>query len=201
MTSRAIGMGSTKLAPPRLASRLGVCALLLVVIAHGPARGQQSASYRLEEHTVNAGGHPAGGAVLSSPSYSIRLDAIGDGVARSGAGGTSYGLDAGFVAAYRPPGEVRNLTVDADKITLRWDPESSAGSYNLYRDLLTVLSSLGYGSCQQWNLVTETAVDGAIPPSADGFFYLVTVENRLAEEGTKGFDSAGGERPNVAPCP
>jgi hypothetical protein len=34
----------------------------------------------------------------------------------------------------------------------------------------------------------------------DGFFYLVTVENRLSEEGTKGFDSGGGERTGSA-CP
>jgi hypothetical protein len=34
-----------------------------------------------------------------------------------------------------------------------------------------------------------------------GLFYLLTAENRLAEEGTIGTDSDGGERANDSPCP
>jgi len=49
-------------------------------------------------------------------------------------------------------------------------------------------------------LAGENATDASIPAAATGYFYLVTAENRLAEEGTKGSNSTGGERlGNVCP--
>ena len=41
-----------------------------------------------------------------------------------------------------------------------------------------------------------------VPGSGDaGFLYLVTAENALDEEGSKGSDSAGVPRGNPVPCP
>ena len=53
-------------------------ALLLVL----PVYAQESASFKLTEHVFNAGGNPADGAVLASASFRIKLDAIGESVAR-----------------------------------------------------------------------------------------------------------------------
>jgi hypothetical protein len=112
----------------------------------------------------------------------------------------SYKIGGGFVAPYPPPGEVSGL-VFSDNQTLVWDPEPSTGIYNLYRDLISSVTGLGYGSCEQQDLPNETAVDPGLPPGDDGYFYLVTVENLLAEEGTKGFATNTTERANPAPCP
>lgn len=165
-----------------------------------PSGAQESASYQLKEHVFNAGGHPDNGTSLASTHYQIRLDAIGDAAARSGLTSASYRMEAGFVVAYPPPGEVANLRF-ADDTTLMWQPEPSIGSYALYRALLTALSGGSTGDCSQFGLTGITATDAAAPPVGNGFFYLVTARNRLAEEGTKGFDSAGAERPNPVPCP
>ena len=87
-----------------------------------------------------------------------------------------------------------------DKDTLAWEPEKSVGDYNLYRDRVSDLAGLGYGTCEQWDLADETATDTDPVPAGDGFFYLVTAENRLDEEGTKGTDGAGTRRKgNVCP--
>ena len=63
------------------------------------------------------------------------------------------------------------------------------------------VAALGYGACEQYGLTGNSATDNAAVPAGDGYFYLVTAENRLDEEGTKGFDSAQVERTNDAPCP
>jgi hypothetical protein len=173
-----------------------VVALVLTI----PALAQESASYNLGEHVLNAGGHPANGAFLSSASYRIRLDALGDAVAGTALSGASFHADAGFVSAYPPPGLVDDVRfIDHD--TMVWHPEKSVGVYNLYRDLLSALHSLGYGSCEQHSLEEATATDAASPPASDGYFYLVTAENRLNEVGSKGSDSDGAPRANAAPCP
>ena len=75
------------------------------------------------------------------------------------------------------------------------------GHYNLYRDLVSNLSGLDYGECDQYELPDESATDTDPVSVGDGFFYLVTVENRLGEEGTKGRHSDGSERPNPNFCP
>jgi hypothetical protein len=161
---------------------------------------QQSTSYKLTEQTFNAGGHPANGVVMTSPSHRVRLDAIGEVVAGTGLSAASFHLNGGFTSAYPPPGEVAGLRF-VGTTTLAWSPEPSAGTYNLYRDLLSTLSGRTYGACQQSSLASETATDTGTPPVGNGWFYLVTAENRLSEEGTKGQDAAGAERPNAYPCP
>jgi hypothetical protein len=75
------------------------------------------------------------------------------------------------------------------------------GIYNLYRDRISNLFGVNFATCEQEALTMPTAVDSDPPPTADGYFYLVTAENRLNEEGTKGFQSDGTERLNAAPCP
>jgi hypothetical protein len=182
-------------------SLAGVAAVGLAIMAVCPAHAQQSASYRLTENVFNQGGHPANGVVLSSTSWRVTLDAVGDGVASTALASASFRMEGGFPAGYPPPGEVHDLRVLADRETLAWDPEPSIGVYNLYRDLLSHLSGLGYGTCAQSDLEDETTGDPAVPPAADGYFYLVTAENRLREEGTKGFDSGNEERQNATPCP
>ena len=93
------------------------------------------------------------------------------------------------------------LVLLADDVTLQWNPEKSTGRYNLYRDLISGLAGLGYGACEQQALPDETTTDPDTPLVATGYFYLVTAENLLTEEGTKGFHSDGSRRPNHDPCP
>jgi hypothetical protein len=75
---------------------------------------------------------------------------------------------------------------------MEWAPHPSAGAYNLYRNKLSYLTD--YGPCYQQAIAAPTATDPEPPTSRVGFYYLVTVENRLAEEGGKGTDSAGTAR-------
>lgn len=174
--------------------------VLSILAGTAPAPpAQQSTSYRLSENDLNEGGHPAGGVTPSSGSFRLSLDAIGEALHVAGASSASYRMDAGFVIAYRPPGEALDLAWST-KTTLAWSPEPSVGSYNVYRGLVSALPG-GYGACLAANLPGETATDAAIPPAGDCYFYLVTAENRIEQEGTKGHDSLGTERSNAAPCP
>ena len=175
-------------------------ALLLVMLALAPAAfGQQSTSFRLEEQVFNAGGRPGQGGIGTSTSFRISLEAIGESLVASGPSSSSFQLDGGFVAAYPPPGEVLGLQF-LNTTTLEWDPEGSGGLYNLYRGKLHVVS-LGYGACHEQEIAATTTNDFDVPPSGTGLFYLVTVENRLAEEGSNGTNSNGVERNNGVPCP
>lgn len=173
--------------------------LSITLVLAAPAPAQESPSYKLREHVWNAGGNPDGGAVLASPSFRVKLDAIGEGVAGAALGSASYHMDGGFVPAYPPPREVLNLRF-ANKTTLSWDPERSVGDYDVYRDPLGSLPG-SFGVCLQHDIAAQMAVDAGVPGVGSGYFYLVTAENRLDEEGTKGFRSNGTERPNPAPCP
>ena len=74
-----------------------------------PALAQSGATYKLEEHTFNAAGHPDGGSLMTGAGYRITLDAVGDGVAAKGLAGSSYSMGAGFGTAYGPPGQVSGL--------------------------------------------------------------------------------------------
>jgi len=173
--------------------------LLLGVVLVCSVSAQESTSYKLNEHTFNAGGNPADGVVLTSASYKITLDAIGDSVVQTGLSSSSYRMDGGFGSAYPPPGEVLELEF-TDAQTLVWGRERSVGVYNLYRGLVDGLDGSVYGSCEEPNIATNTATDSDPVPSGDGYFYLVTAENRLGEEGTKGVDSSDSVRDgNVCP--
>jgi len=83
---------------------------------------------------------------------------------------------------------------------MHWDAEPSAGVYNIYRELMSDLSGTGYGECFAPDVSGTTGTDPGTPPASDGWFYLVTAENRLGEEGTKGWNSGATERQgNVCP--
>lgn len=170
--------------------------LLLVVASVCVA--QESPSFKLVESAFNAGGDPANGSWPSSASFRMNLDAIGDAALGTGPASASFRLDGGFVSGYRPPREVTGLRL-ADALTLVWEAEPSTGDYNLYRGNLG--SFTAYGNCLQSRLVTTTTTDAGSPASRAGYYYLVTAENRLDEEGTKGTNSAGAPRVNAAPCP
>jgi hypothetical protein len=174
--------------------------VLLVLAVSVPAMAQTSASYRLTEHAFNAGGRPDDGSVPMSPNLKISLDAIGDAALGQTLSSANYRMDGGFAGRYPPPGETRGLLFTTKDI-LQWDPERSVGVYNLYRDDLSALSGLGYGACEQYGITGQTANDTDEPSAGNGYFYLVTAENRLGEEGTKGYDSDNAKRGNPAPCP
>lgn len=175
-------------------------ALFIVLMLPCAALAQDSASYSLREHTFNAGGSPAEGAVLTSASYRIKLSAVGQGLVPLKSSSPSYITKPEFVSAYPPPGEVLDLLF-TDATTLVWIPEKSVGVYNLYEGSVTDPFDPAYGTCQPPSLAVETATITDTPPVGGILFFLVTAENLLAEEGTKGDDSTGTERPNPTPCP
>jgi hypothetical protein len=173
-------------------------ALLAVAVSIGLLPAQTSSSYKMTEATFDAGGDPANGAFAASASFRIRLDAIGGAVAGLRVAGPTRHLSAGLPADNAPPGEVLNVHW-TDPQSLAWSPEKSVGTYNLYRGSVGTFS--GFGSCLLSDLTTESASDTAVPAAMNAFFYLVTADNRLGEEGTKGSTSSGALRSNPVPCP
>jgi len=173
--------------------------VVLSTFALVPALAQSSASYKLEEHVVNAGGHPANGTIMSSANFRVTLDSIGESVVGVGMSSASFGMDSGFDTAFRPPGETHWMWF-SDRDTMHWTAEPSAGAYNVYRALMSSLAALGYGDCFAPGVSGNTGSDTGTPPASDGWFYLVTAENRLGEEGTKGWDSGTTERQGTV-CP
>ncbi len=163
---------------------IGFGALLLL---SGSALAQTSTSYVLEENSFNSGGNPVDGFTASSASFQLSLDAIGD-INAHGLSSTSFLLDSGFVGAYPPPLEVINLIFTGVN-DFEWDPFPGIGTYNVYRGVIGGFDP-GYGACSQTGLTTNSASDGD-PITSPGFFYLVTTENRLAAEGTKGSNDLG----------
>ena len=176
-----------------------VCCFASSLAAFAPAPAQTSASFKLTESTFNSGGHPEQGATMSSASYQISLDAVGDGLAAVGSASASFHVDGGYVSGFPPPGEVFGLRF-ASKTGLVWDGERSVGTYDLYRDALGSLPG-AFGTCYQPALPTPSWTESTSPPPNNGWFYLVTAENRLHDEGTRGFTSGGTERSDGAACP
>lgn len=192
----------SSIAAPAIAVRsLAVTTALAAALVAGavPALAQQSSSYKLQESVLNAAGQPEQGVFLASSGYRVTLDSVGDTVQGVVISTASYILGGGFVGPYVPPGEVQGLAFSS-ATDLEWLPEASAGTYNLYRGGIATLPG-GFGQCFAPGLGTTSAADMEIPLEGLGFFYLVTAENLLAEEGTKGRSSNGTERPNPIPCP
>ena len=174
--------------------------MVIVFSAASSLFAQSSASYKLDEHALNAGGRPAQAVFSSSPSYRLSLDSIGDPIAGRLLAGASYRMDGGFIAAYPPPGEVEDLELLADAQTLIWADEPASTTYNVYTGPLPTLPG-GYGVCATPRVAATTWIDAATPLPGNTMFYLVTGENRLWEEGTKGYTSTGIQRVNPSPCP
>lgn len=182
--------------------RKWLCVILCHVAAASASAvcAQSSASYQLTESAINCGGDPLGGVVLTSASFKVTLDAIGDSVAGGPLASSSYSSDVGLPPSLKPPGEVFSLHF-TDKFTLAWQPENSVGTYRLYRGLSSDLPST-YGTClTPGGLTTEQATDSATPSPGQCFVYLVTARNRISEEGTLGNTSSGTPIPNNSPCP
>ena len=159
----------------------------------------QSPSFRVERYVFNAGGAATATRAPSSTGFRVVPNAIGDPARGSDPTSASFHVSAGFVTTYRPPGEVHDLRF-RDAATLEWSPEESAGSYNLYRSQLADAGE-GAGPCLATD-VTDPGFDDTDPvPAGNAFLYLVTVVNRLAEEGTVGTTSDGEERARTSPCP
>jgi hypothetical protein len=165
-----------------------------------PAAAQESASYRLREQVFNAGGHPVAGQGLVSPSFRIGLDSVGESSVATALASATFRMDIGFAAVYPPPSEVQGLRF-VDRAGMVWAPEISVGTYNLYRGVLREIPGTGYGACIDHDLSTAEGRDDEAPPAGTGWFYLVTAENRLDEEGTKGDRSNGSTRAGSVPCP
>ena len=163
-------------------------------------QAQTSVHYKLEEHSLNAGGRPAQSVVSSSPSYRVSLESIGQSVLGRALSGASFGLQGGFVSAYAPPGEVSGLTFLADHQTLTWLWEPASTRYDVYSGSISSLPG-GYGLCAAAQVAGISWSDATAPAPGSGRFYLVTGVNRLLEEGTKGYASGGAKRGNPAPCP
>ena len=174
--------------------------ILLGLFLGGSVLAQESDSFELAEHSFNAGGSPQDGALLMSPNFRLSLSAIGQGVTPGALTSTNFGLSGGFVSTYPPPGEVTNQRF-ADPTTLFWDGERSVGVYNLYQGVIANPFDPAYGACTLPDIATASTSFGATPGVGEAFFVLLTAENRLREEGTKGTNSSGILRPNLTPCP
>ena len=180
----------------RTIAGFAVLAGLLCALPCAMAVAQSSANYKLEEGLLNSGGNPAGGVTLSSASYRIKLDAIGESAMMAGLSGPSFHMDAGFVSRNSPPLEVSGLEF-TDDTTLQWNAGPAADRYQVYR--ATSLPGT-FGTCFDSELLPTTG-DTSIPTLNSALIYFVTERNRLREEGTKGFLSDGTERGNPLPCP
>jgi hypothetical protein len=174
---------------------IGLAATISVVHA------QQSTNFKLDEHVFNSGGSPVSGtgSSLSSTNFRVRLSSLGEGLIGPALSSASFRVDSGFTQGLLPPGETGGL-IFTSQDTLEWSAHLSAGTYNLYRGLHSNLTGLGFGQCEQQGLTGTGATDADPVPVGDAFFYLVTVENRLGEEGTKGSRSDGTDRlGNICP--
>ena len=153
----------------------------------GAALAQTSTSYNLEEHSFNSGGNPFNGATPSSTGFQLSIAAIVP-ISAHGVSSTSFMLDAGLVGSYPPPVEITGLVFTSVN-NFEWDPFPGIGTYNVYRGLIGGFDP-SYGACSQTGVITNSASDGP-PITSPGLFYLVTTENKLAEEGTKGRNDLG----------
>jgi hypothetical protein len=171
----------------------GTRLLLVALLLAAPFLGHNTlpATYKLEGSVFNAGGHPAQGTMLTSGSYRMTLDALGDATGAVSLASDAWRMDASLVTTYRPPGEVLNLRFE-DAVTLRWDPEPSVGFYHLYQD----------AACLQPRLSQTTTTEPAVPAAAgDIYRYLVTASNPLGEEGTPGRGTGDAPRTLSNACP
>jgi hypothetical protein len=179
--------------------RFVVMAALCSLGVIAPATAQTSASFKLQESSINNGGDPRSGAPLASAHFHLSLDAIGDGVLGSGLSSASFHADAGFAGRYAPAGEVTGQRF-VNATTMQWNAASAAARYEVYRGTISSLPGT-FGACFAPDLLASTVPDASTPSSGSGFFYFVTTRNRLGEEGTKGYRSDGTERANPLPCP
>jgi hypothetical protein len=103
-----------------------------------------------------------------------------------------------------PPGTSDGLRAEGveDVTYLSW-PDAGTPRYHLYRGRIGELrAGAGYttaGSCFA-TLEHEQALDIAVPPPGETYYYLVTAVREFGIEGSLGKNSLGAERTNAAPC-
>ena len=170
--------------------------LCCLFIFSDEVKAQGSEGYLNRERSFNNGGNPS--PVLVSENFQINLGSLGENLTMSSCESNDYTLVGGFSFSYPPPGEVMNLRF-VDSSILEWDADLSAGTYNVYRGLVSELATT-YGSCHIVDIGQVQASDPEIPVQGECYFYIVTACNRVGEEGTMGRDSSDTERPNVSPC-
>ncbi len=112
--------------------------------------------------------------------------------------------DDGDPAAWRSPGEARNLRFE-DKTTLAWDPPLDPGGDpgTLRYDTLRANGpgEFGAGECLETDGDDETTADEDAPHVAGwAFYYLVRAENGCPRGGSLGRTSSGEEREGRS-CP
>ncbi len=183
---------------------LALSALLFVACVGVPAlsvaaESPASESFLIEGGTLNAGGRPENGQGASSASFRLTIDAIAGPAAHATMSSASFSADGGFASSFPPAGEVEGLRF-GDAVTLLWSTEPSAMSYRAYRDDLVALGGPA-GSCLGTGIVGTSTTDAAVPDAGNGFLYLVTAVDRLAEEGTAGSTSSGDPRALASTCP
>jgi len=163
---------------------------------------QESATFKIDSYTFNAGGRPISGVVAESTSFRLSLESIADAVLGSGLTSPGFVVDGGLVGSFPPPREVTNLRF-SDTTTLVWDADASVGDYALYQGLVASPFDAGYGICAQPPpaITVPSTTVASVPATGHALFYLMTARNRLTEESTKGFTSSGAQRANPAPCP
>jgi len=171
--------------------------LAAALLATSAASAQQGGNFAITESAFNLGGNP--GVVLKSAGFEITLSAAGGNPVAGILTSAAFQIDGGFVGSNPPPGEVLGFAF-TDSQTLVWANERTAVEYNVYRAGVGSLPG-DFGACIRNGLPGETATVAATPGNKVAQFFLVTAVNGLAEEGTKGFTSAGSERGNAAPCP
>jgi len=178
-------------------------AALAICTSGGLLLAQQSASFALEGTTLNEAGRPENGTLAQSGSFQITLDAVGEALPAFDAVSASFNLSGGVVGAYAPSAEVQALgfvSAGGAAPALAWAPLPTAVRYDVYRGATGSLPG-SFGACLASNLASTSYNDAAAPLPKTGFFYLVTGENRLGEEGTKGYQSNGAVRTAAPACP
>lgn len=179
--------------------KLSILMLVSLMLSVGIALAQSSGSFQVSESEFNHGGRPEQGSIATSFSFRITLDTLGASFATASLSGSSRSVSHGWASTYGPPSEVEDVQFVASD-TLDWIGEATAYDYQLYRDTLSNLSGLGYGECVQTGITSSTTTDTELPAAGNGFFYLVTAQNRLGEKGAKGKQSNGSTR-GGAVCP
>jgi len=96
-----------------------------------------------------------------------------------------------------------------ERATMVWDPAANATVYDLLRGLLSLLhanAGIGDASCLLDDVPALTASDPALPPDAEGWYYLVRGDGAAVTAGT--YDTQAGEgrdgevgTSGGAPCP
>ena len=103
-------------------------------------------------------------------------------------------VDEGFAG-----GPISESVSFTSATALSWESQPGAASYNLYRGVLAAGFSYNH-TCAQPALASPNATDAAQPAAGTAYYYLVS-GRYCSGEGNLGGDSAGGTRPNSAPCP